>query len=57
VEVLKLVEKGYSNKEIGMELNLSVRTVHVHRNKICRKIGVKGRGGLTKWIILVNNKK
>lgn len=48
-EVLKLAGKGYSNKQIAEELTISVRTVQAHRNAICNKIGVHGRGKLQKW--------
>ncbi len=36
-EVLELVLKGYSNKEIGRQLNISFRTVERHRSRILLK--------------------
>lgn len=54
-EVLELVEQGYLNYEIAEKMSLSVRTVQTHRNNICRKLGVKGRLGLIKWLWRVKN--
>ena len=38
--VLKLVIKGYSNKEIGETLNISMTTVRTHLNCIYLKTGI-----------------
>jgi NarL family two-component system response regulator LiaR len=43
LEILKLVTRGLSNKEIGDELNLSTRTVHGHLGRIFNKLGVDSR--------------
>jgi NarL family two-component system response regulator LiaR len=43
LEVLKLVTKGLSNKEIGDKLSLSVRTVEGHLGSIFGKLGVSSR--------------
>ncbi len=43
LEVLKLVTKGLSNKEIGDKLTLSVRTVEGHLGSIFEKLGVSSR--------------
>jgi DNA-binding NarL/FixJ family response regulator len=40
-EVLKLVCKGMTNKQIGNELDISVRTVETHRQSIQDKTGLK----------------
>ena len=55
IEVLKMVEKGNSNKEIAKELHLSLRTIHKHRNNICNQLGIRGRHGLIKWLWKVRN--
>lgn len=57
VRVLDLVEKGYTNSEIAKELGNSPRTIQKHRYNICRKLGVKGRLGLIKWLWEVRNGK
>ncbi len=43
LEVLKLAAKGMSNKEIAVELALSVRTVQSHLGNIFDKLGVSSR--------------
>ncbi|NBC65446.1 MAG: hypothetical protein GVY07_07320 [Bacteroidetes bacterium] len=57
VEVLNLVEKGKTNREIAEELTLSVRTIHAHRRKICNKLSITGRNGLVKWLWWAKNGK
>ena len=42
-EVLELISKGYSNKDIAKELYLSEKTVKNHVSSIFRKINVKDR--------------
>jgi DNA-binding NarL/FixJ family response regulator len=42
-EVLRLVARGYSNREIADELVLSVRTVERHITNIYNKLEVTGR--------------
>jgi len=55
IEVLKMVEKGYSNKEIAKDLHLSPRTIQKHRINVCEKLGIRGRYGLIKWLWKVRN--
>lgn len=40
-EVLRLVTTGLSNKEIARELDISPRTVEIHRMKMMTKLGAK----------------
>lgn len=40
-EILKLLSLGQTNKEIGLILNISYRTVEVHRANIVDKLGAK----------------
>ncbi len=42
-EVIKLIKKGMTNKEIGYELGISVNTVNNHIANIFQKTGVKSR--------------
>jgi DNA-binding NarL/FixJ family response regulator len=37
-EVLQLISDGYSNKEIGTELGISVKTVEKHRQQVMNKL-------------------
>src|SRR5437773_574187 len=50
-EVLKLLAEGLSVKEIATRLNLSVKTVDVHKYNLMRKIDVHDRAELIKYAI------
>lgn len=50
-EVLKLLAEGLSAKEIATRLNLSVKTVDVHKYNLMRKIDVHDRSELIKYAI------
>ncbi len=43
LEVIRLLVKGYGNKEIAMELGLSIDTIKTHLKSIFLKLQVKGR--------------
>jgi len=49
VDVLRLVAKGYSNKEIADELFISVRTVETHKTHIMQKTSLRARSDLTRF--------
>lgn len=51
-DVLVLVAKGLTNKEIADDLNLSVHTVISHRKNIMHKTGIKSVAGLTMYAML-----
>ena len=51
IEVLRLVGQGKSNKEIAMDLDISVNTVKVHVSNIYQKIGVSSRTEATLFAI------
>lgn len=46
IDVLKLIVKGYLNKEIANDLNISINTVLTHRKNITTKLGIKSASGL-----------
>ena len=50
-EILKLLAEGLSVKEIAALLNLSVKTVDVHKYNLMRKIDVHDRTELIKYAI------
>lgn len=45
-QVLELVEQGYKNKEIALDLGIRPGTVKIHLKHIFEKTGVRGRYGL-----------
>ena len=50
LEVMRLIEREFSNKEIGGELGISERTVETHRKNILRKTRTNNVIGLIKYI-------
>jgi two-component system response regulator NreC len=48
-EVLKLIVLGYTNRQVGEELNISVRTVEGHRSNLSDKLGLKSRVELVRY--------
>jgi DNA-binding NarL/FixJ family response regulator len=50
-EILKLLAEGLSVKEIAVRLNVSVKTVDVHKYNLMKKIGVHDRAELIKYAI------
>jgi two-component system response regulator NreC len=50
-EVLKLMALGHTNREIGEQLGLSVRTVETHRAHIQQKLGLATRPELTRYAL------
>ena len=41
IEIIKQIKEGLSSKEISSVLNISVRTVEVHRHNILKKLKQK----------------
>jgi two-component system, NarL family, response regulator NreC len=52
IEVLRLSAQGYSNKEIAAQLNVSVRTVEVHKANAMRKLSINGRIELLQFALV-----
>jgi len=50
-EILKLIAEGQSTKEIGSNLNISVKTVESHRAKLAEKLGIHDVAGLVRFAI------
>jgi two-component system response regulator NreC len=48
-EILKLIVEGYTNRQIGEELIISVRTVEGHRANISDKLGLHSRVELVRY--------
>lgn len=51
-EVMRMIAWGYSNKEIAARLELSVKTVEVHKANGMRKLGMKSRIDIVRYAIL-----
>jgi len=46
VQVMELVERGFKNKDIGINLGIRTGTVKIHLKHIFEKTGIRGRYGL-----------
>ena len=51
LDVLRLVARGLSNRQVAAQLVVSERTVHAHLRTTYRKLGVSSRSGATRWAI------
>ena len=49
IEIIRLIEKEYNNKQIAGTLFISERTVETHRKNIFRKSGTNSVIGLVKY--------
>lgn len=50
-EVLQLIAEGYSSKQIAKAFNLSLNTIHVHRNNIMKKLGIHKQTELVRFAL------
>jgi len=50
-EVLQLITNGQSNKEAGRELNISPRTIEVHRARVMEKLGARNTADLMRIVL------
>ena len=48
-EILKLIVEGYTNRQIGEHLNISIRTVEGHRSNISDKLALHSRVELVRY--------
>jgi len=48
-EVLQLVAEGLLNKQIAGEMQISIKTVEKHRQKVMDKLNIHGTAGLTRY--------
>jgi DNA-binding NarL/FixJ family response regulator len=50
-EVLRQIARGYLYKEIGLRLNISVKTVEAHVSSVLRKLQLSNRHELSRWAV------
>lgn len=53
-DVLRLIALGYSNKEIAVRLDLSVKTIEAHKANGMRKLGISSRIDIVRYGMLQN---
>ncbi len=51
MQVMYLVFKEFTNHEIALKLNISIRTVESHRNNVIAKTGARNSVGIAKFIL------
>lgn len=48
-EVMRLIARGYSYKEVAAELFISIKTVETHMGSVLRKLQLSSRHELARW--------
>lgn len=48
-EVLRLLARGYTYKEVAARLTISIKTVETHASSVLRKLQLSNRNELTRW--------
>lgn len=51
-EVLRLIARGFSNKEIAAQLDSSVKTIETQKASALRKLNIRGRNEIVSYAIL-----
>ncbi len=50
IEIISFIKKGFSSKEIAETLDISVKTVEVHRYNVLKKLNLKNSAALVNYI-------
>jgi DNA-binding NarL/FixJ family response regulator len=50
IQIINLIKEGFSSKEIAGQLNISLKTVEVHRHNILKKLKLKNSASLVNFI-------
>ena len=50
IDIIKLIKEGLSSKEIALHLDISLKTVEVHRYNILKKLKLKNTAALVNFI-------
>jgi len=50
LDIIKLIKEGMSSKQIALELDISLKTVEVHRYNILKKLKLKNTAALVNFI-------
>lgn len=53
-EVMRLIARGYTYKEVAAELFISIKTVETHVSAVLRKLQLSNRHELTRWALKRN---
>jgi DNA-binding NarL/FixJ family response regulator len=50
-EVLRLISRGFTNREIAAQLDVSIKTVETHKARSMEKLGLRSRAAIVKHAI------
>lgn len=50
IEIIQFIKKGFSSKEIAESLDISVKTVEVHRYNVLKKLNLKNAAALVNYV-------
>ena len=50
IDIIKLIKEGLSSKEIALQLDISLKTVEVHRYNVLKKLKLKNTAALVNFI-------
>ena len=50
LDIIKLIKEGHSSKEIALQLDISLKTVEVHRYNVLKKLKLKNTAALVNYI-------
>lgn len=50
-QVMEMLARGMTNREIGLALAISIKTVDTHRSHILKKLGVRNNSELTRFAL------
>jgi two-component system response regulator NreC len=50
-QVMRMLAVGHTNKEIGAELGISVRTVEMHRERVLQKLKLSTRADIVRYAL------
>ena len=53
-QILRLITEGYTSREIGKQLKISVQTVEVHRFNLMRRLEVRNVAQLIRQALVLN---
>ncbi|HWI90111.1 MAG TPA: response regulator transcription factor [Flavisolibacter sp.] len=54
LEIIRFIKKGFSSKQIALELFISVKTVEVHRYNVLKKLNLRNAAALVNFITTNN---
>ena len=52
LDIIQLIKEGHSSREIALQLDISLKTVEVHRYNILKKLNLKNTASLVNYINL-----